>query len=117
MLSRAASRLLQTTGFRAFTASARSLEGELEKSKDEFMAKLRPFLSAGASEPNFPTDFLPDTKIGPTDGPTPTKVKLNFAMPHKIIMTNEEVRPGRVSVAAMDVQMRCVSLGARGWRT
>ena len=47
------------------------------------------------NEPSFPADFLKKygaVEVGPSDGPTPSKIKLSFASPHKILMSNSEVR-------------------------
>ena len=102
MMMRVASRFLQSSGLatRAFTTSVGALEGELANSKEDFLVKMRPLLSVGAAEPSFPSDFLTRAKIGPSDGPTPTKIKLSFTMPHKMIMTDEDVsfHPGRPDV-------------------
>ena len=48
------------------------------------------------NEPSYPRDFLKkygQVEVGPSDGPTPSKIKLTFVAPHKILMSNKEVRP------------------------
>eukprot|EP00892_Ulva_mutabilis_P003817 jgi/Ulvmu1/1807/UM119_0025.1 len=64
------------------------MEGEVA-SNAEFVSKVAAMSNV---EPAFPTDFLKDTKIAPTEGQaTPTKLKLTFALPHQVLMSNAEV--------------------------
>lgn len=92
MLARS-SRLLASCGrlARQFNASASALEGELAQSSEEYAAKVAQISN---NEPGFPADFLKKygkVEVGASDGPTPSKIKLTFVSPHKIIMSNKEV--------------------------
>lgn len=66
------------------------MEGEVASSA-EFASKVAAMSNI---EPAFPADFLKDTKIASTEGQTtPNKLKLTFALPHQVIMSNAEVLP------------------------
>lgn len=72
------------------------MEGEVT-SNAEFVSKVAAISNV---EPRFPADFLQDTKIAPTEGQaTPTKLKLTFALPHQVLMSNTEVWPRECRVA------------------
>ena len=90
MLSRISSRVFasSSTWVRQLSASSSVLEGELA-SNSEFASKVAAFTN---TEPSFPKDFLKNTEVGPSDGPTPSKIKLSFVAPHKILMKDLEVR-------------------------
>lgn len=90
MLSRSCQGLLATTSclVRQIASSARVMEGEVATSA-EFAGKVAAMTNI---EPAFPSDFLKDIKIASTEGQsTPTKLKLTFALPHQVIMSNAEV--------------------------
>lgn len=66
------------------------MEGEVT-SNAEFVSKVA---AISNFEPAFPADFLRHTKIASTEGQaTPTKLRLTFALPHQVIMSNTEVHP------------------------
>jgi hypothetical protein len=91
MLARGCRRLLAASGdiARHLTSSARTLEGEIASSA-EFVKKVSAISNLS---PLYPTDFLKSTKIADMEGqPTPSKMKLSFVVPHKIIMSEAEVR-------------------------
>lgn len=74
---------------RQISSSAYALEGEVT-STAEFASKVAVKTNF---DPAFPTDFLKGTTIAVTEGqPTPNKMKLSFVLPHKILMSEAEVR-------------------------
>lgn len=92
MLARA-SKLLPTCSsvMRQVSSSAAVLEGELATSSAEYASKVAAVTN---NEPSYPIDFLKRygaMEVGPSDGPTPSKIKLTFVAPHKILMSNVEV--------------------------
>lgn len=91
MLPRASSRLAiaSCSLARQLATSSRALEGQLA-SNSEFTGKVNDHLNIEAC---FPADFLKNVTVGPSDGPTPSKLKLTFVSPHKILMSNAEVCP------------------------
>ena len=91
MLARGCRSLLAASGgfARHLASSSRTLEGELASSA-EFVKKVGVLSNL---DPQFPTNFLKGTTIADMEGqPTPTKMKLSFVVPHKILMSEAEVR-------------------------
>lgn len=95
MLGRISSRFLASSSswVRQLSTSGSVLEGELA-SNSEFASKVAAITN---NEPSFPKDFLKDTAVGPSDGPTPSKIKLSFVAPHKILMKDLEARSSHTS--------------------
>jgi hypothetical protein len=88
------SRLLTPCSYavRQLSTSAAALEGELSTTSAEYASKVAAITN---NEPSFPAEFLKKygaTEVGPSDGPTPNKIKLTFVAPHKILMKDKEVR-------------------------
>lgn len=108
MLSGVTRRLCRDAGqlVRTFTASSAAFEGEITSSVDSFRSKLAKI--APNIEPMFTSDFLKGATVGPTDGPTPSKLKFSFAMPHGIIMSEQEVRSAGLGPC---YRTRCVQIG------
>lgn len=100
MLARGCRSLLAASGglARHLASSTRAMEGEIASSA-EFVKKVSVLSNL---DPQFPTDFLKGTKIADMEGqPTPTKMKLSFVVPHKIIMSEAEVRKRTASCACI----------------
>lgn len=91
MLARGCRSLLAASGglARHLASSTRALDVEIASSA-EFVKKVAALSNL---DPHFPTSFLKGTTIADMEGqPTPTKLKLSFVLPHKILMSEAEVR-------------------------